>query len=170
EELARVPGVAAVSEPVPSKDGQLARMDVVFTDDPFSEAALARIDTLRAAVKDTGAKLGSGTALQEDFNRASKRDLYLIVPIALLVITIILGLLLRAIVAPLVLIATVMASFFGTMGLSLFFFIKVLGDAGVDASMPTYAFIFLVALGVDYTIFLMSRVREEARVHGTREA
>src|SRR3712207_7100580 len=62
-----------------------------------------------------------------------------------------------------------MASFFGTMGLSLFFFIEVQGARGVDASLPTYAFIFLVALGIDYTIFLMSRVREEARAHGTRE-
>jgi putative drug exporter of the RND superfamily len=68
-----------------------------------------------------------------------------------------------------VLIATVMASFFGTLGLSIFFFIEVQGTAGVDASLPIFAFIFLVALGVDYTIFLMSRVREEARTHGTRE-
>ena len=117
----------------------------------------------------TGALLGAGSAVQEDFNRAAERDLRVIVPAALLVITIILGILLQAIVAPLVLIASVMLSFFGTMGLSLCFFIEVLGDAGVDASLPTYAFIFLVALGVDYTIFLMSRVREEARTHGTRE-
>ena len=84
-------------------------------------------------------------------------------------IGIILGILLQAVVAPIVLVATVMASFFGTLGLSIFFFIEVLGDRGVDASLPTFAFIFLVALGVDYTIFLMSRVREEARLHGTRE-
>jgi len=85
-----------------------------------------------------------------------------------LVIAIILGILLEAIVAPLVLIATVVVSFFGTLGLSIFFFIEVQGSAGVDASLPTFAFIFLVALGVDYTILLMSRVREEA-THGTRE-
>jgi RND superfamily putative drug exporter len=72
-------------------------------------------------------------------------------------------------VAPLVIIATVLASFLGTLGLSLLFFRYVVGDAGVDASLPIFAFIFLVALGVDYTIFLMSRVREEARKHGTRE-
>jgi putative drug exporter of the RND superfamily len=91
------------------------------------------------------------------------------VPVALLVITIILAILLQAIVAPLVLIATVMLSFLGTLGLSIFFFIEVQGAKGVDASLPTFAFIFLVALGIDYTIFLMSRVREEARTHGTRE-
>src|SRR5213078_3976909 len=77
--------------------------------------------------------------------------------------------LLQSAIAPLVIIVTVLASFFGTLGLSLVFFRYVVGDAGVDASLPIFAFIFLVALGVDYTIFLMSRVREEARRHGTRE-
>jgi RND superfamily putative drug exporter len=115
------------------------------------------------------ALVGAGSAVQADFNEAAERDLRVIVPVALLVIAIILGILLQAIVAPIVLIATVVASFFGTLGLSVFFFIEVLGDRGVDASLPTYAFIFLVALGIDYTIFLMSRVREEARRHGTRE-
>jgi RND superfamily putative drug exporter len=87
-----------------------------------------------------------------------------IVLVALLVIAIILGILLEAIVAALVLIATVVISFFGS-----FFFMEIQGSAGVDASLPTFAFIFLVALGVDYTIFLMSRVRDEARTYGTRE-
>jgi putative drug exporter of the RND superfamily len=91
------------------------------------------------------------------------------VPLGLAVIAVILGVLLQAIVAPIVLIATVLASFFGTLGLSLVFFRYVVGDPGVDASLPVFAFIFLVALGVDYTIFLMGRVREEARRHGTRE-
>ena len=81
----------------------------------------------------------------------------------------ILAVLLRALVAPLLLIASVVVSFLGTLGLSIAFFIHVIGDTGVDNSLPTYAFIFLVALGIDYTIFLMSRVREEAREHGTRE-
>ena len=93
----------------------------------------------------------------------------MIVPLALLVIAVILGLLLQSIVAPIVIILTVLASFFGTLGMSLIFFRYVVGDAGVDASLPVFAFIFLVALGVDYTIFLMTRVREEARRHGTRE-
>jgi putative drug exporter of the RND superfamily len=91
------------------------------------------------------------------------------VPLALTVIAIILGILLNAIVAPLVLIASVIISFFGTFGFSMLFVRYVVGDAGVDNSLPTFAFIFLVALGVDYTIFLMSRVREEARQYGTRE-
>jgi RND superfamily putative drug exporter len=131
------------------------------------------VDTLRDSVSDlpggATALIGAGSAVQQDFNDAAERDMRVIVPVTLLVITIILGILLQAIVAPLVLIATVMASFFGTLGLSIFFFIEVQGTEGVDASLPTFAFIFLVALGVDYTIFLMSRVREEAAMHGTRE-
>jgi RND superfamily putative drug exporter len=168
-----IPGVAAVGAAQRSEDGAIGKIDVTFDDDPYSEAALARVDTLRDRLRDlpggATALVGSGSAVQQDFNVAAERDLRVIVPVALVVITIILGLLLEAIVAPLVLIATVMASFFGTLGLSIFFFIEVEASRGVDASLPTFAFIFLVALGVDYTIFLMSRVREEARLHGTRE-
>jgi RND superfamily putative drug exporter len=166
-------GVAAVSEPQRSTDQAIGKLDITFADDPYSEAALARVSTLRDRLEDlphgATAFVGAGSAVQEDFNVAAARDNRVIVPVALLVIAIILGILLEAIVAPLVLIATVMASFFGTLGLSVFFFIEIQGSAGVDASLPTFAFIFLMALGVDYTIFLMSRVREEARTHGTRE-
>jgi putative drug exporter of the RND superfamily len=173
DRLEGIDGVASVSEPQRSEDGAIGKIDVTFGDDPYSEAALARVDTLRDRLRDlpggATALVGAGSAVQQDFNDAAARDLRVIVPIALLVITIILGILLQAIVAPLVLIATVLASFFGTLGLSIFFFIEIQGSAGVDASLPTFAFIFLVALGVDYTIFLMSRVREEARTHGTRE-
>jgi RND superfamily putative drug exporter len=172
--LEGVDGVASVSpRVVRSRDGRLARVDMVFRDDPYSDAALARVQTIRESLDGlpggAEALVGSGSAVQSDFNEASERDMRVIVPVALLVIMIILGILLQAVVAPIVLILSVMISFFGTLGLSIFFFIEVLGDAGVDASLPTFAFIFLVALGVDYTIFLMSRVREEARTHGTRE-
>jgi RND superfamily putative drug exporter len=173
DRLEGIDGVGGVGEPQRSEDGAIGKVDVTFSDDPYSEAALARVDTLRDRLRDlpggATALVGAGSAVQEDFNVAAARDLRVIVPVALLVITIILGILLQAIVAPLVLIATVMASFFGTLGLSIFFFIEVQGTAGVDASLPIFAFIFLVALGVDYTIFLMSRVREEARTYGTRE-
>jgi RND superfamily putative drug exporter len=168
-----IDGVAAVSPPQRSTDQAIGKLDVTFSDDPYSEEALARVNTLRDSLQDlpNGARalVGAGSAVQEDFNIAAARDNRVIVPVALLVIAIILGILLEAIVAPLVLIATVVISFFGTLGLSIFFFIEIQGSAGVDASLPTFAFIFLVALGVDYTIFLMSRVREEARTHGTRE-
>jgi len=81
---------------------------------------------------------------------------------------VILGLLLRAILAPFVLIATVVLSFAAALGVSAFVFDHVLGFAGVDTSFPLFVFVFLVALGIDYNIFLMTRVREEAHRHGTR--
>jgi putative drug exporter of the RND superfamily len=171
---ASVDGVAAVApDPVRSTDGRVARLSVVFEDDPFESAALERVEVLREQVRGAAAGVrvlvGDGSAVQADFNEAAARDLTVIVPLALLVIFAILAVLLRALVAPLLLIASVVVGFLGTLGFSVFVFIKVIGDTGVDNSLPTYAFIFLVALGIDYTIFLMSRVREEARDHGTRE-
>jgi len=115
------------------------------------------------------ALVGGGSAIQYDFDNAIESDLELIAPVALLVIAIILAILLRSLIAPLVLIASVIVSFLCTLGISVLFIRYVVGDAGLDASIPTFAFIFLVALGIDYTIFLMGRVREEARKHGTRE-
>ena len=90
-------------------------------------------------------------------------------PLALLVMAVILAILLQALVAPLVLLASVVLSFACTLGISILIIRFVVGDAGFDSSIPVFAFIFLVALGIDYTIFLMARVREEARTHGTRE-
>ena len=156
-----------------STDGRIARVDVVFEDDPYMKGALVqarelreRLDGLPAGVD---ALTGGGTSIQYDYDKASARDLKVIVPIALVVIAVILAVLLQAIVAPLVLIASVIVSFLGTFGISLLFIRYVVGDAGIDNGLPTFAFIFLVALGIDYTIFLMSRVREEARRFGTRE-
>jgi RND superfamily putative drug exporter len=145
---------------------------VIFSDDPYTPEAFDAVPRIRDSIADLpGARaiLGNGAAVQYDFDASTERDLKWIVPLGLLVIALILGILLRAVVAPLVLIASVMASFFGTLGISLLFFRHVVGDPGVDASLPVFAFIFLVGLGIDYTIFLMGRVREEARTHGTRE-
>jgi RND superfamily putative drug exporter len=170
-----VDGVASIDAgDARSTDGGVARLNLIFDDDPFEAAALERVAVLRDAVHGAAPDgvrvlVGDGTAVQADFNDAAARDLRLIVPLALLVIFVILAVLLQALVAPMLLIASVVVSFLGTLGLSVAFFIYVLGDTGVDNSLPTYAFIFLVALGIDYTIFLMSRVREEARHHGTRE-
>jgi RND superfamily putative drug exporter len=170
-----VDGVASIDAgDARSTDGGVARLTLIFDDDPFEAAALERVAILRDAVHGAAPDgvrvlVGDGTAVQADFNDAAARDLRLIVPLALLVIFVILAVLLQALVAPVLLIASVIVSFLGTLGLSVAFFIYVIGDTGVDNSLPTYAFIFLVALGIDYTIFLMSRVREEARHHGTRE-
>jgi putative drug exporter of the RND superfamily len=124
---------------------------------------------VKGAAPGVEALVGGGTAINYDYKQATDRDFKLIVPIALLVIAVILGILLSAVLAPIVLIATVILSYLGTLGLAVLFIRYVVGDPGVNSALPTYAFIFLVALGTDYTIFLMSRVREEARTHGTRQ-
>ena len=92
------------------------------------------------------------------------------IPIVLLVVFAILALLLRAIVSPLILIATVILSFLAALGISSVFFMRVFDFGGADTSLPLFVFIFLVALGIDYNIFLMSRVREDTLDSGTREA
>lgn len=173
--LGELPEVARV---VPSgqvsRDRRAVALDAILESDPYKKAALNVVPTMRTVAQDAAppgvtVQIGGGSAIQHDYDVASERDIKLIVPIALVVIAIILGVLLEAVVAPLVLIASVIASFFGTLGLSMLFIRYVVGDAGVDTSIPTFAFIFLVALGIDYTIFLMSRVREEARRFGTKE-
>jgi RND superfamily putative drug exporter len=156
-----------------SQDGSMATLDLVLEGDPYTKSALNIVPEIRDAVSDVGANVsalvGGGSAVSYDFDQAIESDLKLIAPIALLVIGVILAILLRALIAPIVLIASVVLSFLCTLGISVLFIRFVVGDAGFDASIPTFAFIFLVALGIDYTIFLMARVREEARRHGTRE-
>ncbi len=156
-----------------STDGTIATVNVILDGDPYTKSSLGIVPDLRDAVAGSAAAatvlVGGGSAIQYDFDHATERDLKVIVPLALLVIAVILAILLRALVAPLVLIASVILSFLCTLGISILFIRFVVGDAGFDASIPTFAFIFLVALGSDYTIFLMARVREEARAHGTRE-
>jgi RND superfamily putative drug exporter len=173
--LDRLPQVARV---VPtgqvSRDRRALTLDVILESDPYKKSALNAVPAMRdvgerVAPPGVAVLVGGGSAIQHDYDAASEHDIKLIVPLALLVILIILGVLLEALVAPFVLIASVMLSFFGTLGLSILFIRFVVGDAGLDTSIPTFAFIFLVSLGIDYTIFLMSRVREEARRHGTKE-
>jgi RND superfamily putative drug exporter len=98
----------------------------------------------------------------------SQRDLMLLVPIVLVVVAIILGLLLRAVAAPVILILTVILSFLASLGIACLVF-DLAGFAGESTALPLFGFIFLVALGIDYNIFLMARVREEALAHGTHE-
>jgi putative drug exporter of the RND superfamily len=174
QRLRTKPEVASVSGvQQKSRDGHIARLSLVFKDDPYASSALEAVPDLRESVDRAapGADVlvGGGTPVQYDFDHSTNRDLKVIVPVALLVIGLILAILLEAIVAPLVLIGSVIASFFGTLGISILFFRYVVGDPGIDNSLPVFAFIFLVSLGIDYTIFLMSRVREEAQVHGTQE-
>ena len=138
---------------------------------PDSVEARNTIPEIRKAVHavDKEILVGGGTAVQYDTDVASRQDNRLIIPIVLVIIGIILGLLLRSILAAGILLLTVVLSFMATLGVCQLVFEHVFGFAGADASFPLFAFIFLVALGIDYNIFLMTRVREEAMKIGTRK-
>ena len=147
-------------------------LEVVLRPPPFSDQALAMIPVVRAAARKaagTKALVGGGTAVEYDLRQASVRDAKVIMPLTLLVVFLILAALLRAIVAPLLLLGTVVLSFAASLGVGAVVFDVVFGFPGSDPSVPLYAFVFLVALAIDYNIFLMARVREEAAAHGTRE-
>ncbi|MCW3838907.1 MMPL family transporter [Micromonospora yasonensis] len=167
------PGQAGPPAPnVPPKvvDGRVQLL-ATLTDPPDSNAADRTIRALRAAVhKVSGSDsvVGGFTAINVDTAAASARDRNVIIPVVLLVIAVILALLLRALVAPVLLIATVVLSFLATLGLCALIFRYALDFPGVDQAFPLFAFVFLVALGIDYNIFLMSRVREESVRRGTR--
>jgi len=135
-----------------------------------SVAAEDTIETLRASLDRVGSDVlvGGTTATNLDVRLASERDLKVIIPTILAVIFVVLMLLLRSIVAPLVLVAANVLSFAATMGVSAIAFNHVFDFPGSDPSTPLYGFVFLVALGIDYSIFLMTRVREESRTRGTR--
>jgi RND superfamily putative drug exporter len=137
-------------------------------DSPAAEDAVRALRTAVHAVPDADAVVGGFTAINIDTTTASDRDRNVIIPLVLVVIAVILALLLRSLLAPVLLIATVVLSFAATLGICALLFRYVFGFAGVDASFPLFAFVFLVALGIDYNIFLMSRVREESLQHGTR--
>ncbi|CAL9656601.1 MMPL family transporter [Streptomyces sp. MS2A] len=145
-------------------DGGRTQLSVVLADTPDSERAKDTVDALRDAVhRVPGAEalVGGTTAQYLDTQRAAGRDLTTVVPIVLLVVLAVLVGLLRALVAPLLLLATVVLSYLAALGASNLLFEHVLGFAGVDWSIPLMGFVFLVALGIDYNIFLMHRVREE---------
>ncbi|MFE4194935.1 MMPL family transporter [Paenarthrobacter sp. NPDC056912] len=128
------------------------------------------VKSLRVAVRevDAGALVGGVTATALDTNTTAQRDLVVIIPIVLVVILFILMLLLRSVVAPVLLVLSVVLSYGAAMGVSAWVFNGIFGFSGADATVPLFGFVFLVALGVDYNIFLMSRVREESLKHGTR--
>jgi RND superfamily putative drug exporter len=120
------------------------------------------------AVPGGHAQVGGTTAINLDVKQAATRDREVIIPVILLVVFLILGLLLRAIVAPVVLIATVVLSFLTALGVSALAFNHLFHYGNADTSFPLFVFVFLVALGIDYNIFLMTRVREEAGRRGPR--
>ncbi|MFF9867509.1 MMPL family transporter [Streptomyces sp. NPDC013953] len=152
-------------------DGRV-RIDVTLEDTADSTAAEETVARLRGtvhAVPGADALVGGYTAQRYDTQRTAERDRTLIIPVVLAIILLILVALLRSLLVPVLLIVTVALNFLATLGVSALVFERALGFGGTDASVPLYGFVFLVALGVDYNIFLMSRVREEALRHGTRE-
>jgi RND superfamily putative drug exporter len=167
--VAATPGVASVSNPV-IRDGA-AYLEATTRDAPDSDAAAATVQQVRDAahqVPGADAIAGGQSALRLDTQAANTHDRTLIIPVVLGVVFLILAGLLRSLLAPVMLIATVVLSFFATLGVSALFFRYVFGFEGADASFPLYVFVFLVALGIDYNIFLMTRVREESKQKGTR--
>lgn len=148
------------------------RIEATLKYSPYSEQAIDSVSRIRDQLGTAlpGAALVSGaTAIESDSRHFAAEDNKLIMPLVLLVVFIVLLLLLRSLVAPVILMVTVVASFLAVMGASYWAFTEIFGYAGVDEYVPIFVFIFLVALGVDYNIFLMARVREEAALHGARE-
>ena len=162
-------GPFATARPTVS-NGQVL-LQATLTDAADSRAAEETVIALRDDLRAVDAKIlvGGSTATDLDTNVTGQHDRSVIIPIVLVVITLILAGLLRAVVAPLVLTATTLLSFGAALGLSSLIFDHLLGFEGADPTVPLYGFVFLVALGVDYNIFLVTRVREEALKHGTRQ-
>lgn len=147
-----------------------AILNVTLDKAPDSVEAGNDIPAIRERAKnaDATALVGGTSAVYFDVRTANDRDNKTIIPIILIAITLILGLLLRSILSAIVLLGTVVLSYFATLGVCALVFNHVFGFAGGDTSFPLFAFIFLVALGIDYNIFLMTRVREESGKIGTR--
>ncbi|RBY96322.1 hypothetical protein DQ237_10760 [Blastococcus sp. TF02-8] len=156
-------------EPV-EVDG-LVRLDATLTDAPDSAAAKDTVAALRTAVEDVDpdALVGGSTASDLDTQETAARDLAVIVPLVLLVITVVLALLLRALVAPVLLVATVAVSVLSTLGVGALVFDHLFDFPSSDPQVLLIGFVFLVALGIDYNIFLMTRAREESQRHGTKD-
>ncbi len=155
--------------PIKIIDGTLI-LNVILNLNPDSVAARDMIPKIRDAVRaiDPSILVGGSTAVAFDTDVAANHDNRTIIPIVLVIITIILGLLLRSILSATLLLGTVVLSFFATLGACQLVFENIFGFKGADTSFPLFAFIFLVALGIDYNIFLMTRVREESAKIGTR--
>lgn len=155
----------------PRDEGGLIVLQATLVNEPDSQESKDTVLRLRESVDDVSKDVlvGGPTAIQQDTITASKHDRQIIIPTVLLAITIILMLLLRSIIAPLLLLASTVLSFAATLGVAALLFNNVMDFPGGDPSVVLFGFVFLVALGIDYNIFLMTRVREETIKHGTAE-
>ncbi|MGG7442949.1 MMPL family transporter [Zafaria sp. J156] len=163
------PALPAAGRPAQEVDGQVL-LSITFADAADAAEASLTLERLRTLLHaaDPGSLVGGTTATLSDTQATAQADLLKIIPLVLGAILLILVLLLRSLVAPLLLTATTVLSYGTAMGVSALVFNGVFGFPGADASVPLFGFVFLVALGVDYNIFLMARVREEVAVHGAR--
>lgn len=167
ESAADAPPVFAEVSPTVVDDRLLVQ--VTLADPADSPEAEQTVQDIRTALADAapGSLVGGPTASDIDTIESAQRDRALIIPVVLVVITLILMLLLRSIVAPLILVAATVLSYLTALGVSALVFNHLFDFPGADPTVPLYGFVFLVALGIDYTIFLMTRVREEALHQGT---
>ena len=169
--LSSVDGLGEPGQPQPLSDGR-SWFEATINADISSSTAADIVEESRDAVGEVAgadALVGGGSAFYLDTKIASVRDSWVIMPLVLVVVLLILIGLLRAILAPIILMATVVLSFGAALGISALLFEYVFGFAGSDPGFPLFTFVFLVALGIDYNIFLMTRVREETANHGTRK-
>jgi RND superfamily putative drug exporter len=172
--IERAPGISrgsgAIGPTLTGRDG-ISVFTAILTIDPTTPQAYALIAPIRAvaARAGPGTLIGGGTAEQEDLHVAAAHDNRVVVPLILIAVMVILGVLLRSLVAPVLLIGTVIVSYAAALGAGAFAFRHILGYAGEDPSLVLFSFLFLVALGCDYNIFLMARAREEAVRSGTRD-
>ena len=197
DRLSKIEGVVAVSSPTRpagrpvksgqyleeggarfvSPDGSTARIDLVLEDDPYSSASLTTILRVREILSvtefptllDPYTLVGGDTAIEMDTKAAIDADVRWLAPVSIIAIFLILILLLKSIIAPLYLVFSVIVSFGATFGLSVFAFQEIFGHPGVAYQNGVWMFIFLVALGADYNIFVMSRIRESVGQHGIRQ-
>jgi RND superfamily putative drug exporter len=166
-----VDGVAGAKQTGVSPDGRWARVEAVLGASPDSAAAegtIARLRVAMHAVTGADALVGGQTATTVDIGKAAGQDDLVLLPLILIVVLAVLMLLLRAVVAPLLLAGSVLLSYAAAMGVAGLLF-QALGHPGIIQSLPLYGYLFLVTLGVDYTIFLMTRAREEVARVGHRE-
>ena len=170
EAVSKVDGVDAVSRPVAAGPPG-ALVQATLEPNPYSTEAFDLIEPIRDAAHSAapGTLVGGPTAVEFDVRDAAGWDSMVIPPIILLVVFLILIGLLRAVVAPLILIGTVILSYLAALGVGYFFIDFVFDFPGSDPSLPLFAFVFLVALGVDYNIFLIARAREETIRHGSEQ-
>jgi len=163
-------GVVSAAPAGTSPDG-LTQWSVVLAAAPASEHAFDTVDALRTSVHaaDPAALVGGSDAKARDAAGAAARDRAVVVPAILAVVLLVLFVLLRSVLAPLLLVAVTVLSALAALGLGGWASVHVFGFPALDNTVPLFALLFLVALGVDYTIFLVTRAREETPAHGTRD-